>query len=151
MFGAQVLRRTESILSETERLLEQHNGSCPALLAECARAAICRVPTRAKKFGQDEEEAEAENRGGGCTLWTVAMANTIGKLYVKLFLAVISQYFYCADLTDLSAPRTVRKGRHLSSMTASSNTMSHGVRETSAGRVASARPMAALFLRRMEA
>ncbi|CAE7908725.1 unnamed protein product, partial [Symbiodinium necroappetens] len=85
-FGPNTPRNEDGILAAAQAILSEHNGSCAMLLSECARAAICRVPpanAKSKQAGQEKEEDE-EHGKGGYTSWTTAMANTIGKLYVKL-------------------------------------------------------------------
>ena len=90
-FGANVLRTEAGILAAAQSLLAQHNGSCAALLSECSQAAICRVPTKGKQ--SDKEEEHDPGDCGSYTQWTMAMANTIGKLYVKLHLDLVVYVF----------------------------------------------------------
>ena len=99
-FGANVLRTEAGILEAAQGLLAQHNGSCAALLNECSQAAICRVPMKGKQSRKGEEYDPEEEQhlaaAGDCgsyTQWTMAMANTIGKLYVKLHLDLVVYVF----------------------------------------------------------
>ena len=81
LLGSNVLRDADAILSAAQALLERHSSMPDFLLGECEKAAICRLPTKSKGGG---EEDQAGDGGKGEMPWTVAMANTIGKLYVKL-------------------------------------------------------------------
>ena len=81
LLGSNVLRDADAILSAAQALLERHSSMPDFLLGECEKAAICRLPTKSKGGG---EEDQAVDGGKGEMPWTVAMANTIGKLYVKL-------------------------------------------------------------------
>ena len=81
LLGSNVLRDADAILSAAQALLERHSSMPDFLLGECEKAAICRLPTKSKGGG---EEDQAVDGGKGEMPWTVAMANTLGKLYVKL-------------------------------------------------------------------
>ncbi|CAE7582461.1 unnamed protein product [Symbiodinium sp. CCMP2592] len=80
LFESSALRNSEGILQASQALLERHSGCCDSLLAACERAAICRMPSKANT--RDEGDGAEDHRKA--LPWTVAMANTIGKLYVKL-------------------------------------------------------------------
>jgi hypothetical protein len=86
-------RDSGSIIDEVHKLAAgREHGE---LLAECEKAAICRfarTPSRRRPVAADDQEsgdAEAESSGG----WTAVMANTISKLYVKLYLFCSSYSF----------------------------------------------------------
>ena len=86
LFGPNVLRDHDGILTAAQGLLERHSNSPDILFAACEEAAICRLPVRNKASSHGEED-DPEQRGNGSMHWTLAMANTIGKLYVKLSLS----------------------------------------------------------------
>ena len=110
-FGPQVRRDEEGILAAAQALVDQYHGSCEALLSECSQAAICRAPTKGRQAGREEDE-DAEVRSGSFTSWTMAMANTIGKLYVKLHLGLGSHIFPVMDRTNVHFPTVCSLGRH---------------------------------------
>ncbi|CAE7651585.1 unnamed protein product, partial [Symbiodinium necroappetens] len=83
MFDNNVLRENEGILVAAQELLRQYGGRSEQLLEACEKAAICRVPpTKTKQQGHGEDDTPAQAAVG--MHWTAVMANTIGKLYVKL-------------------------------------------------------------------
>ena len=85
MFQGNVLRDHEGILQASQRLLERHSLRSDVLLTVCEKAAICRMPTKSK--GSNPGEADVDQDPGDDSIhWTLAMADTIGKLYVKLLL-----------------------------------------------------------------
>ena len=74
------------LLTAAQGLLERHSNSPDILFAACEEAAICRLAVRNKASSHGEED-DPEQRGNGSMHWTLAMANTNGKLYVKLSLS----------------------------------------------------------------
>ena len=128
-FGANVLRTEAGILEAAQGLLAQHNGSCAALLNECSQAAICRVPMKGKQSRKGEEYDPEEEQhlaaAGDCgsyTQWTMAMANTIGKLYVKLHLDLVVYVF-----SDLVLQLGVRSPQHIAEANFAVERQSHQV------------------------
>ena len=85
MFRGSVVRDHEGILQASQELLERHSLQCDILLTACEKAAICRMPAKSKA-GNPGEDDIVQDPGNDNIHWTVAMANTIGKLYVKLLL-----------------------------------------------------------------
>ncbi|CAE7208534.1 unnamed protein product [Symbiodinium microadriaticum] len=94
LFGHNVLRDNDGILEAARELLERHSNRPDILFAACEEAAICRLPVK-NNAGSRGEEDDREERANGSMHWTLAMANTIGKLYVKLHLAAVNDIESC--------------------------------------------------------
>ena len=88
LFGPNVTRDNDGILTAAQGLLERHSNRPDILFAACEEAAICRLPVKNKTSSHGDED-DQEQRANGSMHWTLAMANTIGKLYVKLSLNCI--------------------------------------------------------------
>ncbi|CAE7461722.1 unnamed protein product [Symbiodinium sp. CCMP2592] len=82
-FHGNVFRDHDGILKASQELLERHSLQSDILLTACEKAAICRMPPKSKGSNPGEVD-DVQDPGDDKVHWTVAMANTIGKLYVKL-------------------------------------------------------------------